>query len=360
MPGGYVASDSSIVIDTLKTKIAYIEDQSYPEADNRADLELITVRFREEGYSRHRLQGLNIFLAEMFQQFNDILGVRLTDYETGTKGLDFAIDNFVQQAKQRTATLRINNFTIENNELSADVKITNLTGHRYPSGVGFRRAFVEFLVIDNSSGRKQILWGSGRTNGVGVIVDSVGNILPTEFLTEYVENGDTLQHYQPHWQTITSQSQVQIYEELSKNAKARFTTSFTHRDYEMKDNRLVAEGWTKEGPSDKIPQAFLEATYPGHVAMKDPNYTDGSGCDIVTYKVALPAGTNSANISVKATLYTQEWAPYYLMQRFSNVPEGPEGNARRRLYYLASNLQTENTAIEDWKLPIASYEAKLK
>lgn len=46
-----------------------------------------------------------------------------------------------------------------------------------------------------------------------------------------------------------------------------------------------------------------------------------------------------------------------LNQRFSNVPDGPEGASRRRLYYLLSNLNVSGTPIEDWKLELVSATA---
>ena len=375
MPRGYTSlkenigiplidiQNDDIDIKQIKTKIATIEDQDYPEAGNRADTEKITVPIRDEGFTRHKHQGLNIFMAEVFNQFSDVLGVRLDDYETGAYGDNFAINNFVENAR-RSAKIEINNFkvtsegaTVPDYLVSADVKITNLTGHRFPSGVGFRRAFIEFLIIDNSisvvdntAKLSKVVWGSGQTNSVGVIVDGNGNILPSEFLTDG--------KFQKHRETIENPDQVQIYEELTKNAKGEFTTSFTHRDCEVKNNRLLPIGWKKEGPSPgAIPKAFLEATYPGELASKDPHYNDGSGTDVVKYRVKLPAGVNPKYVSVQATLYSQAWAPYYLNQRFSNVPDGSEGASRRRLYYLLSNLNVTGTPIEDWKLELVSATA---
>ena len=49
--------------------------------------------------------------------------------------------------------------------------IDNLVGHRFPSGVGFRRAFLELAVLD---GAGEVLWASGRTDGAGVLVDEQG------------------------------------------------------------------------------------------------------------------------------------------------------------------------------------------
>ena len=56
--------------------------------------------------------------------------------------------------------------------LSARVTVDNKVGHKFPSGVGFRRAFIEFEVLD---AKGKPLWASGRTNGAGVIVDDEGD-----------------------------------------------------------------------------------------------------------------------------------------------------------------------------------------
>ena len=56
--------------------------------------------------SRHELLGMNGFLLEMFRQFNDILGVRKSDYMTGTSdNLEDAQANLFEQARTRTATI---------------------------------------------------------------------------------------------------------------------------------------------------------------------------------------------------------------------------------------------------------------
>lgn len=73
-----------------RTEIAVLQDQEYPEADNRIPSKEHTVRFRKEGYRRHTFQGANVYLMELFRQFNDVLGVRLKDYETGVEGIHFA------------------------------------------------------------------------------------------------------------------------------------------------------------------------------------------------------------------------------------------------------------------------------
>jgi mono/diheme cytochrome c family protein len=356
MSGSYVNPTFDLNANPIQQPIAIIEDQNFPAADHRAPADDIRVRFRTEGYARHELLGLNIPLLEMFSQFNDVLGVRKDDYMSGSKSdLADTIDNAVMQARQETVGVQVSKPVISNGKLTATVRVTNKTGHRFPSGVGFRRAFIEFNVIENRNGRENVVWASGRTNDLGLIVDGNGKVLPSEFFTDYIENGKTLQHYQPHYQTINSQDQVQIYEELAQDAAGKFTTSFIHRDHELKDNRLLPLGWTKSGPSPEVPHAYVEATYPKGNAAEDPQYLDGGGTDIVTYEVTLPAGVDPANVTVEATIFYQSIPPSFLNMRFQGAPDAP---ATRRLYYLTSNLATVLTPIRNWKLRLISQRSQ--
>ena len=103
-----------------------------------------------------------------------------------------------------------------------------------------------------------------------------------------------------------------------------------------------------------VTTTFLKATLPEGVATRDPNFKPGS--DRTEYRIALPTGVAATDVTVTATLYSQAIPPYYLKQRFETAPNGP---ATRRLYYLASRLQTEGTIIQDWKLKVTGAEAML-
>jgi mono/diheme cytochrome c family protein len=351
MPGGYHSTKKGLDVPQLKEKIAVIQDETYPEAANRAPIEELTVRVRQEGFSRHELLGANAFLLQMFRQFYDVLGVRTDDYMSGsTTDLQDTIDNVTQQAQERTARITASAVVSGPGRIQADVAVTNLVGHRLPSGVGFRRAFIEVLVKDDQG---RIVWSSGRTNRLGIIVDGNGQILPSEFFTEYVDaQGHVQQHYQPHYEVITSQDQVQIYEELAQSADGKFTTSFVRRDVIVKDNRLLPIGWTERGPDPSLNGRFLEATHPEGSAVNDPDYRDGhAGTDHVTYQITLPAGVDPTTCTIQATLNYQSIPPSFLNDRFTSAPDG---DATRRLYYLASNLQLAGTSTEHWKLPLAS------
>ncbi|HEX2835089.1 MAG TPA: hypothetical protein VHW00_18895 [Thermoanaerobaculia bacterium] len=346
MPRKLVNPRLGVSVDPIQTRIAIVEDDTYPAAEHRAPIEDIRVRFRESGFARHEFLGINAFVIEMFKQFNDVLGVRKSDYMTGTSdNLQNTQENLYDQARQRTAAIATD-ASVDGRTLTANVTVTNKTGHRLPSGVGFRRAFIELLVLENRDGRERVVWSSGRTNDVGVIVDAEGRPLPTEFLTD--------NKYQQHYEVITSDDQVQIYEELGKDADGNFTTSFIRRDQDVKDNRLLPLGWTAKGPDPSLNGRFLEATYPHGNAKTDADYKDGKGHDRVTYRITLPADIDASAVTVRASLYYQNIPPYYLDQRFRIG----KGEATRRLYYIASNLNLEGSEMEDWKILIARAESK--
>ncbi|MFC6585296.1 hypothetical protein [Sulfitobacter aestuariivivens] len=357
MKSSFQSTDGAINIPQITTQIASIQDSNYPDVDNLLPVEDVTVPFRDT-YKRHNFVGLNVFMVEMLRQFSAEMGMGLIDPMTyADNGAQLSVDTMALQAAHETADITLN---LEEGYggLVAQVAVANKTGHRLPSGVGFRRSFLEVKVTDTGG---DTLWCSGCTNGAGVIVDGNGKPLVTEFL-DVVPLGGTEALYQPHHRVITNQTQVQIYEELTQNAKKEFTTSFVQRDYHPKDNRLTPLGTlnpgteafkAKFGDSD-VTAAFMKATRPEGRAANDPNFIPGS--DGVEYRIVLPQDTDLKSVTVSATLYSQSIPPYYLKQRFETAPTGP---ATQRLYYLASRLETKGTLIEDWKLKTVSASAVL-
>lgn len=61
----------------------------------------------------------------------------------------------ILQAWKEYADIDVRVDGFNNRELQATVTVRNKTGHRFPSGVAFRRAFIEFLVLDG----KEVVWG---------------------------------------------------------------------------------------------------------------------------------------------------------------------------------------------------------
>jgi len=347
-----------IDIAQLKTRIAAVQDTTYPDAENLAPHEKLNIRLRETGYRRHNFSGLNVFLVEMFNQFDDVLGVRKTDFMTGsTKDLENAVQNFLRTARSETATVEVIAEHEGTTRLTARVLVKNKAGHRFPSGVGFRRAFLELAVLEpaeSGGGPERVVWSSGRTNELGVLLGADGKPLATE---SFARDADGKQQFQPHHEVITSPDQVQVYETLLKDATGNFTTSFVRGCDTVKDNRLLPRGWKRDGPGPALTGRFLQATYPDSATAADPRYADGSGSDEVTYNIELPTGVDASRVRVRATLYYQAMPPYFLRNLFTTAPDGP---ATQRLHHLGSHLNLKGTPIEDWKLKVASAEGEVK
>ena len=356
----------------LAYKIANIEDKTFPAVDHRAPNDKLDLQTRSD-YRRHLLLGINVFALEMFKQFRTELGLYTPDPKDGifnpdpmirqslnvADGVDTAIDqgtNLV--AKTRTADVKILSVVRQRNSWQIDVQVVNKAGHSFPSGVGFRRAFLNFQMLD---GAGESVWASGNVasgdrnvfGGLkGMIVDEKGNPLLTERFT------NSQQTYQPHYWSknpITRQDQVQIYEELVRNPEGYLTTSFIALDKKAKDNRLQPQGWSNEGPDAEETGPVGTCVERGAKSECDPGYADGSGSNVVRYVVPVNDRTALAQ-TVKATLYYQAIPPYYQLQRATDAT----GTDTQRLIRFVANLKTAGTSVERWVLPISSNEAALQ
>ncbi|EWY42404.1 hypothetical protein N825_00190 [Skermanella stibiiresistens SB22] len=362
-----------------RSKIASIQEYSnFPQAENNLGPEDIDLPVRD-GFAQHTLVGLNVFFTKMAQQFPDILGIRTQDPMLVSKGVDPLIRTeqaMLDQASAGTAAIAVTGVKTEGGTLNATVAVTSKTGHKLPSGVGFRRAFIEFDVLDANGA---VLWASGRTNGAGVIVDAAGKPVAGELWWKDDCSGRTdggkLAH-QPHFQVVSRQDQAQIYQELvtappagvtpTKTASAakaapvcgegvkptgEFTTSFLSICGDVKDNRILPHGFLKLEERLKISEALgagkdLAEDVGSTAVGDDPDYVDGGG-DSLVYAVPL-ADIKGTPASVQATLYYQAIPPYYLQDRFCTA----KGADTERLYFLAGHLNLDGTEAADWKLKL--------
>jgi hypothetical protein len=362
-----------------RSKIAAIQEYSnFPQAEHTLPPEDLDLKERS-GFGKHTLVGLNVYLLKMAWQFPDILGIRKTDPMLSSSGIDsiptaeFAM---LDQAVNRTATVTVGDVRNENGSLSARVTVINRVGHKFPSGVGFRRAFIEFNVLDVNN---KVLWTSGSTNSMGVIVDGKDKLdnKDTPIAGEWWWKPDCSARiepekriHQPHYQEITRQDQAQIYQELVSepppNAtremcgpratpQGPLTTSFLSICAKVKDNRLLPAGFLKLEDRIKISQALgadelmaLEAGPDRNVEQEDPDYQRG-GSDSLIYRVPL-AELRGRPAAVQATLYYQSTPPFFLQDRFCTS----ESTDTKRLYYLAGKLSLAGTPAQDWKLRVVT------
>jgi Cytochrome P460 len=353
-----------------RSKIAGIQEYSnFPQAEHTLaprDIDL----GKRDGYAKHTLAGLNLFLNQMAQQFPDVLGIRTQDpmlTDAGVDPLRYTEKATLDQAGQATASIAIDDIAIDAGALRAAVTVTNKAGHKFPSGVGFRRAFIEFSVLDDRGG---LLWSSGRTDDAGVIVDGAGTPVAGELWWSAdcsARIAPEARAHQPHFQTIGRQDQAQIYEELvsappdvaapvcggSARPTGALTTSFLSICTKVKDNRILPHGFLPTPQRNAIAAALgagrdLAEEAGPHEVGDDADYRTG-GADTLVYRVPL-ADIAGAPASLRATLYYQATPPYFLQDRFC-TSKSPD---TKRLYFLAGNLDLDATPARNWKLEVVT------
>ncbi len=396
LPGGPGANPQSCVAchipneeggTVFKSKIASIQERTnMPEAEYALSAEDIDLEARE-GFGVHTLVGLNLFLVSMAEQFPEILGVSVQDPMLVSKGLDPVLhtkQQMLDNAANHTATVEVSDVTYDDQSgLRATVKVTNLVGHKFPSGVSFRRAFLHTEVLDASG---QVIWESGKTNDVGIILGSDGTPLRGElwYDNSCKEKIVNQTDFEPHHQTITSADQVQIYQEVKLDPgtplpgadpicgedapianDANLTTSFLSICHTAKDNRLMPAGTVDFDTRVAIAQALgiadaeeakLMATETGATAIgDDPDYDTGGG-DSLVYALSTQELNGQVPSSIQSTLYYQATPPFFLQDRFCNG----EGVNRDRLYSLSRMLNVEDSAIDNWSFRLVTGSAAVQ
>lgn len=313
----------------LAYKIANIEDGGFPYVPNRLSGEALEIPVRDQ-YRRHTLVGINRSVQAMFEQFPLLLGAStFTPNRSPTVTPSQVLTRQVteQMAAKETVEIEIT-AKFEAESLAALITVKNLTGHKFPTGVGFRRAFLEIAVFDASGQR---LWCSGCTDSLGLILGADGEPLPSEF--------DQRNVYQRDHARVTRADDVQIYESRHTDCEQQLTTSFMHLCHKVKDNRILPRGWSSG-------REWSEVTAPVGVEGEFQ-----IGLDTVELRVPIADVPGAASVQVH--FYYQALPPYYLRDRFELVDDESAQNTRR-LAYIVAHLDRSAAGIEDWKLPLVS------
>ncbi len=273
--------------------------------------------------------------------------------------LDLAVNTAqgVFDPTQPAVLVSVGSYQEAGGTLNVPVTVTSNVGHKFPSGAGFRRAFLQFEVLDAAD---KVLWASGQPNALGVICDGVckqgdSALLASEFTTDPSQ-------LQPHHQVITRQDQAQIYELRAVDDTNHLTSLELQQFKEVKDNRLLPEGWV--APAQRKPdevllglnlQQLARLTEPFSYVLgpqdtsvtSDPDFSTSpaKGVDQLVYQVPLSAVSGWKSIRVRMNYQTIP--PFYLNARFrdslrdANGQPRPPGPAVQRLIYMSSHLNTK-------------------
>ena len=320
----------------LEFVIANVEDETFPSVPNRADGALITPT-PKKGFKRHTLVALNGFAQNMFMQFPGELGVAIADpgtVLTAVPRLQLANEETIEMGRNQTARLSVGTPVAAGDALEVAVTLENLVGHKFPSGVGFRRAFIRFQALDTAGNP---VWQSGDINAAGQIVGPDGQPLTSETAT-------TCDGVQPDYDLITAESQVQIFSERIANNEGRLTTSFLGIKTHCKDNRMLPLGWQPDGP-------YADVTAPYAKIGKQITHPQTPGRKTIVYR--MPKARVANAVRYEATLFYQAIPPYYLTDRFGGdgTSMGPD---RQRLKFMVNHLNLENSPFENWAFALLS------
>lgn len=251
-------------------------------------------------FGKHHLVGGNAFMLQLLKDHITPLGIPATPVQ-----FDSTIARSRALLRNATAQLSAELAGRTDDTLAVDVRLTNLTGHKFPSGFPNRRAFVQVIAL---SATGDTLFQSGRWDS-----------------TYEVYGNDP--GYEPHHNVITQGGQVQIYEMVMGDVAGNVTTTLHRAAFPLKDNRLVPIGFSTSHPS-------YDSTLIAGPALTDPDFNhdaqgnEGNGGDIIHYRMAINGYTGA--VQVKAKLYFQAVPPRWNQDLFSL--HGPRIDSFRTMY----------------------------
>ena len=227
-------------------------------------------------FGQHHYVGGNSFMIDLLKNNAGVLGITADNVHlTATYNR-----TLVQLEEGKTATLTAHaNRT--GDTLTVEVDVENLAGHKLPSGLPSRRCWLHVVVTD---ARQLAIFESGRPLTGGRIE---GN--------DAENPGNSSLPYEPHYETINSADQVQIYEPIMLNTDGEVTYTLLRAYSYAKDNRLLPAGF------DKAASGIGDFAVYG-AADDDPDFIGGS--DRVTYEIDVTGASGALEISVRLLYQT--------------------------------------------------------
>lgn len=237
-------------------------------------------------YGLHHLVGGNSFMLRLLKDNIASLGLTATPEQ-----FDSTIARSERLLREHTLELELDETNRTSDTAFFELKLTNLAGHKFPSGYPARRAYIEFLVQDT---QLDTLFISGAMDATYELVGIDAT-------------------YEPHHPVISSPNQVQIYEQVMGDVNDDVTTVLERAKTALKDNRIPPSGFSVFHPS-------YDSTKISGVAAVDPTFNyengiEGSGTDIIQYHI--PTGGYQGTLNVSVRIWYQPVPPRYLADMFT-------------------------------------------
>lgn len=246
------------------------QDCHMPEVAEEVPVTRVLGRARSE-VSRHVFRGGNFFVLRMLNRYRDELGVTALSQE-----LELAAQRTADHLRTATATVEIEDATLNDRRVEATVRVRNLAGHKFPTAYPSRRAWLRVTVSD---GRGSPVFESGALEPDGRVVGD-----------DHDADGDD---YERHRDVIDSPDQVQIYQAVMADGAGAVTTGLMSAERWVKDNRILPDGFDRARADARVSPAGL--------ATDDPDFVPGS--DAVRYNVAVDPAAGP--FTVQAELWFQ-------------------------------------------------------
>jgi len=217
-------------------------------------------------FHQHQFLGANSYMLNIINNNRQLLGAVANESQ-----FDRAILN-TKAFLKASADVNITTATFANNSLDFSVLVRNHSGHKFPTSLPSRRAWL-YVVVTNAQGT--VVFESGAFNDEGQIIgvddEGVG--------------------YEPHHTIIDNNRSVQVYEPVMANTDGVQTYTFMNAASYLKDNRLLPRGFKSTIPASA--QVY-------GVALIDNDFIGGS--DTVAYHVS---GLENERYTIRATLRYQ-------------------------------------------------------
>ena len=251
----------------------------------------------------HSMVGGNSHVLELLRDNRSALGI---ENSTSVSGFDEKIDQTRDLLHNQTAALDITQTAATVGELAVDVRITNHTGHKLPTGYPSRRIWIHLTARDAGG---QVIFESGAPDAQGRISTDNARLAPACLAIRKAPGFNNADCFEPHRDVIDDPAQVALYEPVLGDSNGDITHILLHAANYLKDNRIPPEGFTNSEAS----RIEVQTLPVGVGADPDFNIADsqeGSGSDTVHYRVAL--NTPSGPYSVDARLLYQAVSPSFV------------------------------------------------
>jgi hypothetical protein len=241
-------------------------------------------------FGLHHFAGANVFMLNILKENGEELGLTAEDVH-----FDSAIVRNSRMLQQQTIDFLLTEVNRTSDTLYLKLEISNQAGHKFPSGYPSRRAFVELLVKNDND---QTIFHSGEMDENFQLI-----------------NED--ESFEPHYLTINSEDQVQIYEMVMGDINHDVTTVLERANFNLKDNRIPPTGFTTAH------FAYDTVAIVGNASIdNDFNKSsgmEGTGTDVLYFNI--PTASSSGELSISAKLHYKTVSAKWLEHMFSYSSE---------------------------------------